>query len=78
MVDHVSDIAAVAKRAGACLHVDACLGGFVLPFARQLGYKVGCLPGGVVLSFARQLGYKVCFWGGAGELKGSFYSRHSR
>lgn len=22
------------------LHVDCCLGGFVLPFARQLGYRV--------------------------------------
>jgi glutamate/tyrosine decarboxylase-like PLP-dependent enzyme len=23
-----------------CLHVDACLGGFLLPFAAKLGYPV--------------------------------------
>ena len=23
-----------------CLHSDACLGGFVLPFARKLGYHI--------------------------------------
>ena len=23
-----------------CLHSDACLGGFVLPFARKLGYSI--------------------------------------
>ena len=28
----------VASRAGVCCHTDACLGGFVLPFARKLGY----------------------------------------
>ena len=30
----------VAQRAGVCCHSDACLGGFVLPFARKLGYLV--------------------------------------
>ena len=30
----------VAKRARVLCHVDACLGGFVLPFARQLGYPI--------------------------------------
>eukprot|EP00891_Asterochloris_glomerata_P007131 jgi/Astpho2/7131/Aster-08310 len=40
VVDHVQDIAQVAKRAGVLCHVDACLGGFVLPFARQLGYPI--------------------------------------
>lgn len=30
----------MAKRAGVLCHVDACLGGFVLPFARQLGYPI--------------------------------------
>ena len=30
----------VARRAGVWCHVDACLGGFVLPFARQLGWPV--------------------------------------
>jgi len=42
VIDHVADIAKVAKRHCICLHVDACLGGFVLPFARQLGFKVKC------------------------------------
>mmetsp|Transcript_26506 Transcript_26506/g.78723 ORF Transcript_26506/g.78723 Transcript_26506/m.78723 type:complete len:609 (-) Transcript_26506:649-2475(-) len=36
VMDHVADIAAVARRARVCLHVDACLGGFVLPFVRKL------------------------------------------
>jgi hypothetical protein len=30
----------VAARAGVCCHSDACLGGFVLPFARALGKPV--------------------------------------
>lgn len=30
----------VARAAGVCLHVDACLGGFLLPFVRRLGYPV--------------------------------------
>lgn len=37
VVDHIADIAAVTRRRGVCLHVDACLGGFVMPFARDLG-----------------------------------------
>lgn len=30
----------VTRRRGVPLHVDCCLGGFVLPFARQLGYPI--------------------------------------
>lgn len=30
----------VAQRRGVPCHVDACLGGFVLPFARKLGHRV--------------------------------------
>ena len=30
----------VTKRYNLLLHVDACLGGFVLPFARKLGYPI--------------------------------------
>lgn len=30
----------LAQKYKVCLHSDACLGGFVLPFARQLGYNV--------------------------------------
>mmetsp|Transcript_15689 Transcript_15689/g.43899 ORF Transcript_15689/g.43899 Transcript_15689/m.43899 type:complete len:682 (+) Transcript_15689:29-2074(+) len=40
VMDDVADIATVALRARVLLHVDACLGGFVLPFARKLGYPI--------------------------------------
>jgi len=40
VVDDVAGIAAVAARRGACCHVDACLGGFFLPFARRAGRDV--------------------------------------
>lgn len=40
VVDHVEGIAKVARRRGVPLHVDCCLGGFVLPFAAKLGYRV--------------------------------------
>ncbi|KXZ51445.1 hypothetical protein GPECTOR_12g408 [Gonium pectorale] len=40
LVDDVKGIAQLAARAGICCHVDACLGGFVLPFVRQLGGRV--------------------------------------
>jgi sphinganine-1-phosphate aldolase len=35
-VDDVQALAAIAKRRKCCLHVDACLGGFVLPFASSI------------------------------------------
>ena len=40
MVDPVSDIAALAQKHSILCHVDACVGGFMLPFVRQLGYPV--------------------------------------
>ncbi|HYD39257.1 MAG TPA: aminotransferase class V-fold PLP-dependent enzyme [Anaeromyxobacter sp.] len=40
LVDPVPALAELAARRGIGLHVDACLGGFVLPFARKLGYAV--------------------------------------
>jgi sphinganine-1-phosphate aldolase len=39
-VDPIRDIAALAVAHGLWMHVDACVGGFVLPFARDLGYPV--------------------------------------
>ena len=36
VIDDIEEIAKVALKAKCCLHVDACLGGFVLPFVRQL------------------------------------------
>ena len=35
VIDAVQDIAKIVKTWGCCLHVDACLGGFVLPFAQD-------------------------------------------
>nr|ARK19489.1 decarboxylase [Streptomyces zelensis] len=37
VVDQVDEIAAVVEPHGAWLHVDAATGGFVIPFARELG-----------------------------------------
>ena len=39
-IDPVEAIAELAREHRVGLHVDACLGGFVLPFARELGYPV--------------------------------------
>lgn len=39
-IDPVEELAALAKRHGVGLHVDCCLGGFVLPFAAKLGYAI--------------------------------------
>jgi len=39
-VDPVAEIAALARERGIGCHVDACLGGFVLPWAEKLGYPV--------------------------------------
>jgi sphinganine-1-phosphate aldolase len=40
MVDPISEMAALAREAGVGFHVDACVGGFVLPWAEKLGYRV--------------------------------------
>lgn len=40
VVDPIPPIAALAKEIGANCHVDACMGGFVLPFAEMLGRDV--------------------------------------
>jgi len=40
VIDPIPELAELAQRAGASLHVDACMGGFVLPFAERLGYPV--------------------------------------
>ena len=40
VVDPIEDLAALARRKGVPLHVDACLGGFLLPFVEELGYPV--------------------------------------
>ncbi len=40
MIDPIPALADLAYAKGVGLHVDACLGGFVLPWARKLGYPV--------------------------------------
>jgi len=40
IIDPIADLSKIAKRANVGLHVDCCLGGFVLPFAKKLGYDV--------------------------------------
>ncbi len=40
VIDPIPDIAALAKERGLCCHVDACLGGYLLPFVERLGYAV--------------------------------------
>jgi sphinganine-1-phosphate aldolase len=37
VVDPIADIAALAERLGILCHVDACMGGFLLPFLSELG-----------------------------------------
>lgn len=49
VVDPIEELSEVALEHGVGLHVDACLGGFVLPWAERLGYRTGkfdfTLPG---------------------------------
>lgn len=40
VVDSVEDVAKITREKGVLLHVDACLGGFVLPFFERLGIDV--------------------------------------
>ncbi|MFM8303683.1 MAG: pyridoxal phosphate-dependent decarboxylase family protein [Actinomycetota bacterium] len=40
VMDPVADLAALAADHGAACHVDACIGGFVLPFLERLGIEV--------------------------------------
>jgi len=40
VIDPIEELAAVAAERGIGFHTDACLGGFVLPWARRLGYDV--------------------------------------
>ena len=40
VVDPITELGALAKEYDIGLHVDACLGGFMLPFVRKLGYNI--------------------------------------
>jgi glutamate/tyrosine decarboxylase-like PLP-dependent enzyme len=39
-VDPIGDLSDVALERGIGLHVDGCLGGFILPFGQELGYDI--------------------------------------
>ncbi|KAK4762609.1 hypothetical protein SAY86_008377 [Trapa natans] len=40
IIDPIEELGALASSYNICFHVDCCLGGFVLPFARKLGYQI--------------------------------------
>lgn len=40
IIDPIEELGQLALSYGICFHVDLCLGGFVLPFARKLGYQI--------------------------------------
>ncbi|OQY96641.1 MAG: aspartate aminotransferase family protein, partial [Chloroflexi bacterium UTCFX4] len=40
VVDPIRELAQLAQEKNILLHVDACVGGMALPFARQLGYAI--------------------------------------
>jgi len=40
VVDPIAALAAIAQEHGLLFHTDSCVGGFMLPFIRKLGYKV--------------------------------------
>ncbi|XP_014498020.1 sphingosine-1-phosphate lyase [Vigna radiata var. radiata] len=40
IIDPIEELGRLASSFGICFHVDLCLGGFVLPFARELGYPI--------------------------------------
>ena len=40
VIDPISELAALAQERGLLFHTDACVGGFLLPFARQLGHSI--------------------------------------
>jgi len=40
VVDPIRELAAIAKEHEVLFHTDACVGGFMLPFVRKLGYSV--------------------------------------
>ena len=39
-IDPIGELSDIALRRGVGLHVDSCLGGFILPFGQELGYDI--------------------------------------
>jgi len=40
VIDPIPELAAIAKERGFCFHTDSCLGGFLLPWLKRLGYQI--------------------------------------
>jgi glutamate/tyrosine decarboxylase-like PLP-dependent enzyme len=40
VIDPIADLAEMARERGVGFHTDACLGGFILPWAKRLGYEI--------------------------------------
>lgn len=62
VIDPIDDLAAVAEEADANMHVDACMGGFVLPFMERAGEEIPPwdfrVPGVTTISLdVHKLGY---------------------
>ncbi len=63
-IDEIAELSKIAKQYNIGLHVDCCLGGFVLPFAKKLGYKIPeftfALPGVTSMSLdTHKYGYAL-------------------
>ena len=39
-IDPIAELSELALKHGVGLHVDSCLGGFILPFGQELGYEI--------------------------------------
>jgi glutamate/tyrosine decarboxylase-like PLP-dependent enzyme len=39
-IDPIAELSEIALKHGVGLHVDSCLGGFILPFGQELGYEI--------------------------------------
>jgi sphinganine-1-phosphate aldolase len=64
VIDHVAEIASIAIEKKKLFHVDACMGGFMLPFMKDVGYPVPefdfKLPGVTSISLdAHKFGYSM-------------------
>jgi glutamate/tyrosine decarboxylase-like PLP-dependent enzyme len=64
VIDPVADLAKIAVERKKLLHVDACMGGFMLPFMKETGYPVPdfdfSLPGVTSISLdAHKFGYAM-------------------
>ena len=40
LIDPISDLSRIAEESNVWLHVDACVGGYIAPFAKQLGEPI--------------------------------------